>query len=299
MARTNTGCIYAVEGNISCGKSSILDYVANSNTKDNHIGMKNKQSNTNNSVFCVQEPVGEWTNMKNGTDLLKLFYQENQRWSHAFESMVQLSRLQTFVSSKAYLKEAKSTNENNDQEENEEVEMPPKRVFCERSIFSSFNVFAQNSYEDGGLNSAEYSILQEYYKFFVNESFKNVKNASLAANEDKDSPPQNENENENEIEDENENENYDLHRNHFKKPDLPFKIIYVRTDPHVCYERLVKRDRSAEVTIGLDYLTKIHEKYEAWIGKMLGYNMVHFIDGNVSKERVLAQIDQFINKTSC
>jgi deoxyadenosine/deoxycytidine kinase len=45
----------------------------------------------------------------------------------------------------------------------------------------------------------------------------------------------------------------------------PRGFIYLRVDPAVCYARLVKRNRSEEQAVSLDYLTKIHEKHERWL----------------------------------
>ncbi len=52
-------------------------------------------------------------------------------------------------------------------------------------------------------------------------------------------------------------------------------FIYLQTDPEVCYSRLVKRNRSEESTVSLDYLTMIHEKHEQWLvyGKELESNL--------------------------
>lgn len=46
------------------------------------------------------------------------------------------------------------------------------------------------------------------------------------------------------------------------KPD---GFIYLRTDPEICYERLLKRSRAEENTISLDYLKRLHEKHEDWL----------------------------------
>lgn len=43
------------------------------------------------------------------------------------------------------------------------------------------------------------------------------------------------------------------------KPDL---FIYLRTTPDVCQKRIQKRQRSCENTIDLEYLNRLHEKYE-------------------------------------
>ena len=47
-----------------------------------------------------------------------------------------------------------------------------------------------------------------------------------------------------------------------QKPD---GFIYLKTDPEVCYRRVMKRNRSEENTVSLDYLTMIHKKHEDWL----------------------------------
>ena len=47
-----------------------------------------------------------------------------------------------------------------------------------------------------------------------------------------------------------------------KKPD---GFIYLQTDPKVCYKRMLKRNRSEEASVSLDYLSKLHEKHEDWL----------------------------------
>jgi len=45
----------------------------------------------------------------------------------------------------------------------------------------------------------------------------------------------------------------------------PQGFIYLRTSPDVCYKRLVKRNRSEEEAISLDYLSLLHKKHEDWL----------------------------------
>lgn len=47
----------------------------------------------------------------------------------------------------------------------------------------------------------------------------------------------------------------------------PQGIIYLKTDPQVAYERILKRDREAEKTISLEYITQIHEHHENFLVK--------------------------------
>jgi deoxyadenosine/deoxycytidine kinase len=50
----------------------------------------------------------------------------------------------------------------------------------------------------------------------------------------------------------------------------PYKtsgIIYLETDPDVCYERINRRSRSGEQSILIDYLKKCHDYHETWFSK--------------------------------
>jgi len=47
-----------------------------------------------------------------------------------------------------------------------------------------------------------------------------------------------------------------------QKPDA---FIYLRTTPESCYSRMIKRNRSEETAVGLDYLTLVHNKHEQWL----------------------------------
>ncbi|NWX53285.1 KITM kinase, partial [Steatornis caripensis] len=42
-------------------------------------------------------------------------------------------------------------------------------------------------------------------------------------------------------------------------------IVYLRTSPQVCYERLKRRCREEEKIIPLEYLEAIHQLYEEWL----------------------------------
>jgi deoxyadenosine/deoxycytidine kinase len=47
--------------------------------------------------------------------------------------------------------------------------------------------------------------------------------------------------------------------------EQPAGFIYLRTDPAICYERLVKRNRHEEFGVTRTYLQQIHDKHEAWL----------------------------------
>jgi len=230
----NVKQIYSIDGNIASGKSMILDHLS-----------KSKYQN----AYCMQEPVAEWSNMKSGTNLLSSFYENKERWSFCFENLVQLSRLKShyqslkLVNSQPFLQKQKD-----------------RKVFLERSIYSSFHVFTQNTYDDFGINNIEFDILKEYFHFFTNDL------NSMFNWTDKNNPDS-------------------LH--------LPFKLIYIRSSPDVCFERMKNRNRLSEDLISRDYLNSIHLKYEDWISKQCKDN-VAVIDGNKSKEEVLQQINNIV-----
>ena len=184
----------------------------------------------------IEEPVEEWNNL----NLLKLFYEQQDRWSFTFEHFVQLSRLRAHITS---LNEIKKN--------------PNSIVVMERSLWSSHHVFAKNTFEEKGIRSFEYDILEAYHKMFSEKLIKDSGGSHLT---------------------------------------LPFHIIYLRTDPSVCFERLKIRSREAENKISLEYLIKIHDKYEKWIGNIVNkdQSFVTIIDGNVQKFEVTRNIENIL-----
>jgi len=45
----------------------------------------------------------------------------------------------------------------------------------------------------------------------------------------------------------------------------PDAILYMKTSPEICYERLKSRGRSEEANITLEYLEQIHRRHEEWL----------------------------------
>lgn len=56
-------------------------------------------------------------------------------------------------------------------------------------------------------------------------------------------------------------------------------VIYIQCPPETCAVRIKKRSREGEGSIPLDYLSKIHDKHEEWLGK--GAENVLVIDNTV------------------
>ncbi len=56
-------------------------------------------------------------------------------------------------------------------------------------------------------------------------------------------------------------------RHYTKKPS---GFIYLQTPPEVCHQRLLKRARSEEASVPLNYLTMLHNKHENWLIEKIG-----------------------------
>lgn len=138
----------AVEGNIATGKSSFIDLLDHA-----------KQE-----WAVIPEPVAKWTNVsakcdghdvsssqQHGGNLLKLFYDDINRWAYTFQSYVLFSRLRT------------------------QQKPPPSSIlqrrnpvlFYERSWHSDRDIFARNCYENGAMTETEWNVYQECSDYLI------------------------------------------------------------------------------------------------------------------------------------
>ena len=120
--------IYALEGNIGAGKTTIMKIIGQYFT----------------SVEFVEEPVSQWQNL-GGMNLLDAFYSDPKRWGFTFEFYSMLSKI------KALLNAANS-------------DKPV--IVIERSILSN-KVFMDLSHELGKLEEIEYTMLMNTYHFYL------------------------------------------------------------------------------------------------------------------------------------
>jgi len=120
--------MYFVEGNIGSGKSTFL-----------------KKLSTEFKV--VQEPVDEWSKMKNssnGKNVLEEFYEDPKRNAYLFQSIAFRSRVKNITDINA------------------------DNVIVERSIYTDRMVFAEVCKEDGNINEIEWNDYTEWFDFVVN-----------------------------------------------------------------------------------------------------------------------------------
>ena len=120
--------IYALEGNIGSGKTTIMKIISN-HFKD---------------VEFIEEPLKQWQNL-GGMNLLDSFYSDPKRWGFSFEFFSMLTKIE------ALLKAAESDK---------------PIIIIERSIFSN-RVFMDLSKELGKLDTMEYCMLINTYNFYL------------------------------------------------------------------------------------------------------------------------------------
>jgi len=121
--------MYLVEGNIGAGKSTFLQL------------LKQKLP----QVEVALEPVQGWQTEAHGKSLLHNFYTDSERWAFTMESFTLLNRV--FENTKA--KSGAIT-------------------LAERSIYSGYYCFAQNSYLNNYMSKMEWTIYQRMFNFLTN-----------------------------------------------------------------------------------------------------------------------------------
>tara|TARA_B100000902_G_scaffold399020_1_gene468007 strand:+ start:2969 stop:3658 length:690 start_codon:yes stop_codon:yes gene_type:complete len=134
--------IISFDGNIGSGKSSVVNYFEKNFEK--YCNVK-----TSNYKICfLQEPVKIWESIKddNGKNAIEKFYENNERYSFAFQMMAYISRL-------SILKDALSKDYD--------------IIITERSIYTDKNVFAKMLYDSNKMDSIEYQIYLKWFDEFA------------------------------------------------------------------------------------------------------------------------------------
>jgi deoxyadenosine/deoxycytidine kinase len=177
--------IVSIEGNIGSGKSTILKVLK-------------EYFNGNKKIIFLQEPVDEWEKIKdkNNVTILAKFYDNQEKYSFAFQMMAYISRLSLL----------KKTIEKN----------PDSIIITERCLNTDRYVFAKMLYDNGKLEDVEYQIYLNWFEHFI-----------------------------------------DIQKIQ--------KVVYLKTEPNICYFRINKRNRTGESNISIDYLKQCHQYHEDMI----------------------------------
>jgi deoxyadenosine/deoxycytidine kinase len=209
--------IISVEGNIGSGKSTIVDVLK-----------KYFENNSSNNIIFLQEPVDEWSEIKdkNGQTILSKFYENQKKYSFVFQMMAYISRLTLL--------------------KNTIKENPNAIIITERCLNTDRYVFAKMLYDSGNMEDVEYTVYLKWFDEF-NELYNNQ------------------------------------------------KMIYMKTDPAICFERIAKRDRDGETGIQLSYLEKCHQYHEDMINRF-DKELVLVINSNIDTDKDDKILDIWINE---
>ncbi len=129
--------IISLDGNIGAGKSTLLAEIRN-RLHDVHI---------------VDEPVGQWTALKNaeGKNLLELFYEDKKRWSYTFQNCAILTRLKNI----------------HEAVENLDTTLKgPQVIITERSVLTDKHVFAEMLRDAGDIDPLEWELYESWFNIF-------------------------------------------------------------------------------------------------------------------------------------
>ena len=140
----NEMIIISIEGNIGSGKSTLLENLR-SHYKDNP------------NVIFLKEPVDEWATIKDekGITMLEKFYQDQTKYSFAFQMMAYISRLNILKKTVEIIRQTSSTNK--------------KIIITERSLYTDKMVFAQMLYDSGKMESIEFQVYLKWFDSFIEE----------------------------------------------------------------------------------------------------------------------------------
>jgi deoxyadenosine/deoxycytidine kinase len=129
--------IISLDGNIGAGKSTLLAEIRKAIPE----------------LRVVDEPVGQWTALKNesGKNLLELFYEDKKRWAYTFQNCAILTRLKN-------IKEAV--------EELDANGKGPQVILTERSVLTDKYVFAQMLRDAGEMDALEWELYDSWFSIF-------------------------------------------------------------------------------------------------------------------------------------
>ena len=132
--------IFSVEGNIGSGKSTLVKEL-----------QKNMPNVLGKQIIYVQEPVDEWSKIKdsNGETILEKFYANQDKYAFSFQMMAYISRL-------ALLRRVIREN-------------PNAIIITERSVFTDKEVFAKMLYDEGKIEEVDIQIYLKWFNEFIEE----------------------------------------------------------------------------------------------------------------------------------
>jgi deoxyadenosine/deoxycytidine kinase len=137
--------IVSIEGNIGSGKSTLLEILK-------------KHYENNECVIFLREPVDDWEKIKDreGNNMLKKFYADQEKYSFAFQMMAYISRLKILRDTIKQIKKTKN---------------PESKfiIITERSLYTDKHVFAKMLFDQGKIEDVCYQIYLNWFDEFVSD----------------------------------------------------------------------------------------------------------------------------------
>lgn len=129
--------ILSLDGNIGAGKSTLLAEIRKALPE----------------IHVVDEPVGQWTALKNaeGKSLLELFYEDKKRWAYTFQNCAILTRLKNIKEAVQRL---------------DPLSDHPHIILTERSILTDKYVFAEMLRDAGDMDPLEWELYDNWFSIF-------------------------------------------------------------------------------------------------------------------------------------
>ena len=137
MSANKNPIIISLDGNIGAGKSTLLAEIRK------HI----------HDIHLVDEPVGQWTSLKNneGENLLELFYKDKRRWAYTFQNCAILTRLKNIKDAVEGL---------------DPTLKHPQVIMTERSVLTDKHVFAEMLRDTGLIDMLEWDLYDNWFNIF-------------------------------------------------------------------------------------------------------------------------------------
>ena len=137
--------ILSIEGNIGSGKSTLLENLRQHYSQDSHI------------IF-LKEPVYLWEKImdNNGNNIIQKFYNDQEKYSFAFQMMAYISRLKILRDAVSDINKKELTN-------NTFI------IITERSLYTDKYVFAQMLYDQKKIEDVFFKIYLSWFEEFSSD----------------------------------------------------------------------------------------------------------------------------------
>lgn len=92
-----------------------------------------------------------------------------------------------------------------------------------------------------------------------------------------------------------------FYEKHLSCPDIEFKVIYLRCEPDIAFQRMQLRGREAEKNIEFEYLNSLHKYHETWLMNNNTENILivdvnkNFLKNDKQFTKIYDDIIKFIN----